>query len=248
MRVGRLQVLPERRLEGQRDLRVEQRYPVTGGRIGLQQGRNALLVVLLVELAEIVLRVDDRQVALAVCELLQEEAVGGFEFELDRLVVDLGDLDGLAGDREGRVLGRRKRVVHEHVFVPEHDVVDREGLAVAPFQALAQLERVGRRILGGLELLGERRPHLLPLRIPAHKQLVGDRAGEVVLVAIGKNRRAQRAAVLADAIDHGFDIGFFREAGRNGGQLAGLHLLVEHRRLLVVSGPGRTHRPQEHGA
>ena len=35
------------------------------------------------------LGIDDRQVSLAISELLQEEAVGRLELELDRLVVDL---------------------------------------------------------------------------------------------------------------------------------------------------------------
>ncbi|WP_128636367.1 MFS transporter [Bradyrhizobium lupini] len=56
-------------------------------------------------------------------------------------------------------------------------------------------------------------------------------------IGIGEDRRAQRAAIFADAIHHGFNEGSFGQTLSHGRQFATLHLLIEHGGLFVIRSP-----------
>ncbi|MNT22916.1 hypothetical protein D3C72_1583180 [compost metagenome] len=59
------------------------------------------------------------------------------------------------------------------------------------------------------------------------------------MIAISQNSRAQRAAILADTIDHRLDEWMLRKALADIRQRSALDLLVKNRRLFVVLRPAR---------
>ena len=108
------------------------------------------------ELLEVVPRQEHREGAVGavlVGDRRQEQRRGGGVGEAHRVVVDLLDLGRRAvGVLDPARQGGRQLLVEQHVVVPEQDVVGREGLAVRPLGALAQLDGPGL-------VVGRRRRH-----------------------------------------------------------------------------------------
>ena len=94
-----------------------------------------------VELAHIVFRDDmNRRMVGAVRHIIEEERVGIGEAEVQRIVIDFLDGHQFAADggAEGRV--DRHIFIEHHVVPPEEIVVDGHGIAIGPFDTLAEVD------------------------------------------------------------------------------------------------------------
>ena len=114
------------------------------------------------------------------------------------------------------------------------DVVGAERLAVGPLRALAQLDRPDLVVGRGLGRLGDLRLDLGAVGREAEQRVV-DHAHVVVGVGRAEERAAPHAAILADLVDHRHDQRVLRQAGIDGRQLAGLDLLGQRRRFLILA-------------
>ena len=225
-----------------RDLDVTAACAEQGGPVG-QVGRLGLLgglgVVLRVELAAVVLREQRGVLPERRGQLLQEQGVRRGEGELDGVLVDLGDLAGLAPDHQLRGHRLVELGVLRAILDGEDDVVGREGLAVGPLHALAQVEDElrGRGIdFPALCHVGQ---HLGERQVPAHQALVADHAQDAVVVRAAAQAAPQRAPVDAHllGVDHQRRR---RQALRECRQLAFGCQLGQGGRLLAGLRPGRT--------
>ena len=147
---------------------LEQRHPVVETEIlgllvhrllGRVLGQELLQVVGrgvgAAEVLEAAARGEPGADARAARQLIDEKGVGFGEFEGDGVIVDLLHLPVLAVDLELEERRGDDILVEIDVLVPEHEIVRREGLAVGPLGAFAQVDRRRLAVVADLPVAGE---------------------------------------------------------------------------------------------
>jgi hypothetical protein len=184
-----------------------------------------------VELAAVVLGIERRILAERGRKLFQEKGIRLGKGEPHRCVVDLGDRARLACDNKRRGWRLEEFGVLGAVLDREDDVVGREGLAVRPLHAPAEMERELGRVLPDVPALGDVRQNLGELQVPAHETLVADEAQDAVMVGGAAQAAAKLAPVGPDLLNVD-DERVYRQALGQCGQLALGGELGHSRRLL----------------
>ena len=162
---------------------------------------------------------------------VDEEEIGILELEDHGGIVHLADGARLAAGHEVRVRRGHEILVEVNLFVPEDEVVGREGHPIRPLHAFAERDGDGLAIVALLPLLGHT-GHDLGARVVPEENLVrGDDAVAVLAVPGPGEAAAPRAAVAADRVQRLDDHGFLGHALLDGWQLARLDQVGEHGRL-----------------
>ena len=168
--------------------------------------------------------------------LLDERAARPVEGDLNRVVVDLANLARLLGAvHEGDAAGEHVRV-EGHVVPVEQPVVGGVRRAVAPADALAQVEGPGARVVARLPA-GQRVGHdLCEVRGQHRRELVQEPVVRPAAAAVGEEvHRAAVAAYLLGRHDHDR---FGRDALGQRRQVTGVDHRLSHRRLRQSQRPG----------
>ncbi len=189
-----------------------------------------------VELLEVVRGQEHREGAVGavlVGDRGQEQGRGSGVGEAHPGVVDLLHLGGRAvGVLDPARQAGRQLLVEQHVVVPEQDVVGREGLAVRPACALAQVDRPALVVGRGLRPERDLGLDLGAVGREAEQRVVDD-ADVVVGVGRPQEGAAPHPAILADLLDHRHHQRLLGQALLDRRQLAGFNQLGQQRRLLV---------------
>ena len=132
---------------------------------------------------------------------LLEQVERHVELEVDRVVVDFHDPSGLARRRHVRDRRRHDVLVAVDVLEPEHEVGGGQRRAVRPFDALAQMKRVGLAVRAHLPALGERGARHIAGVVDQDRAVGGLDAVAVLVVAGPGEAAPPGAAVAADPVD-----------------------------------------------
>ena len=136
----------------------------------------------------------------AVCPGQQQhkQPVRILERQLELLVVDLCEHRLVIANDQVILVCHFDFGVHEHIFVPEHDVFSRIWMTVRPLHALAQSKREFCARLIGFKRFRDVRNYAGPIRIVAHQWLVGLIAKQHREGTASDDGAAPGATVLAD--------------------------------------------------
>ncbi len=206
-----------------------------------------LVVVLGQELTGVVLAEQRRMLAERRGELLEEQAVGAGELELDGVVVDLGDRRSLTLDRKDAGDDAVEIGILDAVLDREHDIVGGEGLAVRPFHALAQMEDEGRAVLADVPALGDVRNCLGEVEVPAGQAHIADATQDAVVVVAAGEAATPGAAIGAELVAGLDHFRADRKAVGELGQLAARDHVGEFGRFLRTGRAGIAWHQRESG-
>ena len=166
-------------------------------------------------------------------EHVGKQVIGLRELEPHRVGVDLLDLALLTVDRHGRGGRGYQVLVPVDVLEPEDEIIRGERPAVAPLHPAAQVQDECPSPILHLITAGDVGRDLVARVVP-EQQVVGPGAAPIAVPEVGRPREAPapRSSVLADFVQWLDHQRILPDPLRHGGQLAGLDLLGELRRLL----------------
>ena len=168
------------------------------------------------------------------CQHVREYVVGFGEHEPDGMVVHFFHAARLVVDRHDGGLHRHQLVVPVDVFVPEHEVVSGEGMAVGPLHAAAQENGEDASSIRNLPSSGDVRHQAVAGRVPEQDLVVP--ATAVAVPEVGRSAEAAPpdTAVPADLVHRLDHQGIGADAFRHRRQLASLNPFRQRRRLLKL--------------